>query len=124
MVCGSLQSIAQYQLPMGEYILASVIVYILFLITYPLLMKLVGCDFSKLATVDVVDAFNVKKDAKLDIAQKISLLGLLIFIGVVVVCSFAPIPLFKAAYHGPHLQLPIQESRTAVPSPDHSATPR
>ncbi len=98
MVCGSLQSIAQYQLPMGEYILASVIVYILFLITYPLLMKLVGCDFSKLANVDVVEAFNVKKDAKLDIAQKFSLFGLLIFIGVVIVCSFAPIPLFKAAY--------------------------
>lgn len=96
MVCGSLQSIAQFELAVAPYMVASIIVYILFLVTYPFLMKIAGCDFSKIANVDVVEAFNVQPDAKLDIAQKFSLFGMLLFIGVVALCSFAPIPFLKA----------------------------
>lgn len=96
MVCGSLQSIAQFQLASAPYMFASIIVYILFLVSYPFLMKALGCDFSKIANVDVVEAFNVKPDTKLDIAQKFSLFGMLLFIGVVTLCSFAPVPFLKA----------------------------
>lgn len=61
-------------------------------------MKAVGCDFGKLQNVDVVEAFNIKPDAKLDISQKFALFGVLIFIAVVCVCSFAPIPFLQAAF--------------------------
>ncbi len=98
MICGSLQSISLYTIPLAPYILANLIIYALFIITYPLLMKLVGCDFSKLQNVNVVEAFDVKPETKLNIAQKFALFGILIFIAVVIICSFAPIPFLQAAF--------------------------
>ncbi len=98
MICGSLQSIVQIAIPLGPYMALSILIYIIFLITYPLLMKVAGCDFSKLQNVDVLEAFNVDADTKLNAAQKISLASLLIFLAVVLICSFAKLPLIQAFY--------------------------
>lgn len=98
MICGSLQSISLYTLPVVPYLIANLILYVLFIITYPLLMKLAGCDFSKLQNVDVAEAFNVDRETKLNIGQKFALFGILIFIATVVICSFAPIPFLQAAF--------------------------
>ena len=98
MICGSLQSISLYTIPVAPYLLASIIVYALFIVTYPVFMKLVGCDFSKLQNVDVVEAFEVKPDTRLNAAQKFALYGILLFIAVGVICSFAPIAFLQAAF--------------------------
>lgn len=98
MVCGSLQVISQYTIPLGPYMLASIIIYVIFLVTWPLVMKAVGCDFSKLENVDVAEAFNFSADVKLNVGQKFALGGLLLFIVLVVLCSFFKIPGLSLAY--------------------------
>lgn len=98
MICGSLQSITQVAIPLAPYMALSILIYIIFIVTYPFLMKVAGCDFSKLQNVDVLEAFNVDADTKLNAAQKISLGSLLIFLAVVLVCSFVQMPLIQAFY--------------------------
>lgn len=98
MICGSFSSISTYEIPLGPYMIANIIIYIIFLATWPLLMKVAKCDFSKLENVDVAEAFNFEKDVKLNIGQKITLGGLILFILLVVLCSFFPIPGLSSIY--------------------------
>lgn len=58
--------------------------YILFIILYPLFMKLCGCDFSKLQDVDVAKTFDVDPNAKLELNQKIVLIAMGIFLAIVI----------------------------------------
>lgn len=89
MTVGSIMSITKSQISYGIYMVAMVIIYVIFILTYPKLMQLVKCDFSKLVGVDFFEAFNVKQK-KLNLEQKLVLGGLLVFIGIVVVMSFIP----------------------------------
>ena len=98
MICGSLMSISGYAIPLGTYMLLSILIYVIFLVTYPLLMKVMGCDFSKLQNVDVLEVFNVDADTKLNTAQKLSLGGLLLFLALVMIGSFVQIPIVQSIY--------------------------
>lgn len=52
------------------------------IVGYPFIMKLVGCDFSKIAGADVSEIFPVKEN--LSMAQKLALLSVAAFIILVV----------------------------------------
>ena len=97
-ICRSIASIIGYVVPIGWWFLLNFILFAAFLIFYPLMMKVFGCDFSKLQNVDVVEAFNFTKGMKMDGAQKLALGGMILFIVLVLVGSFAPIPALKAVY--------------------------
>lgn len=98
LICGSMQSITGYAIPVGAYILLSVIIYMIFLLTYPVLMKVLGCDFTKLENIDVLQAFNVNPEAKLNLTQKITMGGMLLFIALVLLGSFVQIPIIQTIY--------------------------
>ena len=98
MICGSLMSISGYAIPLGTYMLLSILIYVIFLVTYPLLMKVMGCDFSKLQNVNVLEVFNVDANTKLNTAQKLSLGGLLLFLALVMIGSFVQVPIVQSIY--------------------------
>lgn len=98
LICGSLSSITGYTIPLGSYIVISLIIYALFLLTYPLFMKIVGCDFSKLEDVNILETFHVDANTKLTLAQKITLGGMLLFIALVLIGSFIQIPIIQTIY--------------------------
>lgn len=88
MTIGTIQSITQTQLSYGLYMLLMLIIYVVFIITYPFLMKICGCDFQKMAEVDITTAFNVR-EGKMSLRQILSLGSLLIFLAIVIVFSVA-----------------------------------
>lgn len=98
MICGSFASITGYMIPIGPWFVMSFVLFAIYLITYPLIMKLAGCDFSKLQNVNVEEAFNYKPGQKMNGAQKMALGGMLVFIVLVLVGQFAPIPALQTAY--------------------------
>ena len=62
-----------------------IIIAIIYLITWPIFMKICGCDFSKLANVDIDSVFPRK--GGLDSAQKLSIISVLVFILVTVLTT-------------------------------------
>lgn len=71
MTVGTMMQLTQTMISYPQYIAIMAIFGILSFITYPFLMKICGCKFDKLATVDIQTAFpNVKADAKLTVAAK------------------------------------------------------
>lgn len=52
-------------------------------------MKLMGCDFDRLAKVDIVEAFGVDPNSKLSLGQKIVLAAMGIFLAIVIIFSVA-----------------------------------
>lgn len=88
MTAGTMMQISQTQIPYGSYMLLMVLLIILMMITYPILMKLCGCNFDKLADVNVEEAFpNVKSDAKLTQRQSLAIWSVVAFIIVMVFLS-------------------------------------
>lgn len=91
MTAGTMSALTQSMIPTGEYMLLYLLISVLLLITYPILMKVCGCDFSKLANVDIEAAFagaTQSKDGKMNRAQILSLVSVLVFIVIVVAVSF------------------------------------
>lgn len=88
MTTGTMMALTQVPISYAEYMGVMLIFGILAFVTYPFLMKLCGCDFSKIGNVDIATAFpNVKADAKLNTAQVLSLLSVVLFVVIVTAAS-------------------------------------
>ena len=88
MTAGTMMQLSRTQIPYGPYMLIMVLLILVMMITYPLLMKVCGCSFEKLADVDVNEAFpNVKGDAKLTQRQSWAIWSVIAFIVIMIVLS-------------------------------------
>lgn len=88
MTAGTMMQLSQTQIPYGAYMLIMVLLIVVMMITYPLLMKVCGCSFEKLADVNVEEAFpNVRGDAKLTQRQSWAIWSVVAFIVIMVVLS-------------------------------------
>lgn len=87
MTVGTIMQLTQSPISYGGYMIIMVIIDAVFIIGYPFLMKICGCDFSKLADVNISEAFGIDKDAKLNLVQKIVLVCFLIFLVIVILFS-------------------------------------
>ena len=87
MTVGTMMQLTQTGISYGAYMIVMVILDALFVVSYPFLMKICGCDFSKLANVDIAQAFGVNKDEKLNLVQKIVLTAFLAFLVIVILFS-------------------------------------
>lgn len=89
MTAGTMMQLTQTVISYGAYMIIMLLLYIVFVVSYPFFMKLCGCDFNRLANVNISEAFGVNKNQKLDLAQKIVLIAMGIFLTVVIVGSIA-----------------------------------
>lgn len=87
MITGTAMQATQTAISYNAWMLLDILVAAVFLVTYPLLMKLFKCDFSKLATVDIAKAFPVKNSG-LDLVQKLSIYSIVLFILLVAGLNF------------------------------------
>lgn len=87
MTVGTMMQLTKTGISYGAYMIVMVILDALFVVSYPFLMKICGCDFSKLANVDIAQAFGVNKDEKLNLVQKIVLTAFLAFLIIVILFS-------------------------------------
>ncbi len=88
MTTGTMMALTQVPISYPEYMAVMLVFGILAFVTYPFLMKLCGCDFKKIANVDIATAFpNVKADAKLTTAQILSLVSVILFVVTVTAAS-------------------------------------
>lgn len=87
MTVGTMMQLTKTGISYGAYMIVMVILDALFVVSYPFLMKICGCDFSKLANVDIAQAFGVNKDEKLNLVQKIVLTAFLTFLIIVILFS-------------------------------------
>lgn len=89
MTCGTMMQLTQTPISYGGWMVLMAILEIVFVVTYPLFMKLCKCDFSKIAEVDIAEAFGIDKGAKLNLGQKIVLTAMGIFMAAVIIFSIA-----------------------------------
>ena len=88
MTVGTMMQLTQTMISYPQYMAIMAIFGILSFITYPFLMKICGCKFDKLATVDIQTAFpNVKADAKLTVSQNLSIWSVVLFVVFVIAAS-------------------------------------
>ncbi len=87
MTVGTMMQLTQSPISYGGYMIIMVLIDAAFIIGYPFLMKICGCDFNKLATVNISEAFGIDKGQKLNLVQKIVLVCFLIFLVVVILFS-------------------------------------
>ena len=89
MTAGTADSLTGVMVSNNAYMLLTVLFTILLMVTYPIFMKLCGCDFSKLATVDINEAFGgaIKTDGKLTKAQAVAMGSVGVFIVVITAAS-------------------------------------
>ncbi len=86
MTCGSIMSMTKAPINYGTYMILMILIYALFVLSYPILMKLCGCDFTKISDLNVSEAFGVKEGG-MNKKQKLSLLSLLVFVVTVISMS-------------------------------------
>lgn len=84
MTVGTMMQLTQTSISYGAYMIIMLVLDLAFLFTYPLLMKVMGCDFDKMATVDITAAFGVDPNAKMNLTQKIVLTAMAIFLIIVI----------------------------------------
>lgn len=88
MTAGTMMSLTQVAIPYNGYMALMILVILLVMVTYPFFMKLCGCNFSKLATVDIETAFpNAKSDEKMTLRQSMALWSVVAFVAVLVIVS-------------------------------------
>ncbi len=88
MTAGTMMQLSKTAIPYGVYILLMVLLILLLMITYPILMKLCGCKFDKLANIDVEEAFpNVQSGDKATQHQSLAIWSTVIFIAVTIIMS-------------------------------------
>lgn len=85
MITGTMMQVTQTMLNYNAWMFLEIIIAIIYLITWPIFMKICGCDFSKLANVDIDSVFPRK--GGLDSAQKLSIISVLVFILVTVLTT-------------------------------------
>lgn len=76
MITGTMMQVTQTMLNYNAWMFLEIIIAIIYLITWPIFMKICGCDFSKLANVDIDSVFPRK--GGLDSAQKLSIISVLV----------------------------------------------
>lgn len=86
MISGTVMQVTQTAISYNAWMFCDLLIGIVFLVTWPILMKICGCDFSKLANVDIDEAFPVKEGG-LDFAQKCSVYSIVAFIIVTVLVN-------------------------------------
>jgi len=89
MTAGTAMSLTGVMINSNSFMFLTLALTALMMITYPLFMKLCGCDFSKLANVDIEEAFGsaMKGDGKLTKAQKAALGSVAVFIVLVIAAA-------------------------------------
>ena len=88
MTAGTMMQLSKSQIPYGPYMLLVVLIIVLMMITYPLLMKLCGCKFDKLASIDVAEAFpNVKSEDKATTHQSLAIWSIVVFVAATILVS-------------------------------------
>jgi len=89
MTAGTAQALTGIVVSNNSYMLLTLLLTIIIMITYPLFMKLCGCDFSKLANVDIEEAFGgaIKTDGKLTKKQAVALGSVGAFVVILTVAS-------------------------------------
>ncbi len=88
MTAGTMMQLTQTAISYNTYMALMVILIVVMMVTYPLLMKLCGCKFDKMADVDIVAAFpNVKGDDKITQRQSLAIWSVVVFIVVMVILS-------------------------------------
>ena len=89
MTAGTATALTGVVVSNNSYMFLTVVFTLLMMVTYPIFMKLCGCDFSKLANVDVEEAFGsaLKGDGKLTQRQVIALGSVGVFVVVITVAS-------------------------------------
>jgi len=89
MTVGTMMQLTQTTVSYGAYMVIMVILDVVFIVSYPFFMKLCGCDFNKLANVNIAEAFGVDKNQKMNLTQKIVLIAMGIFLAIVIIGSIA-----------------------------------
>lgn len=87
MTVGTMMQLTQSPISYGGYMIIMVIIDAVFIIGYPFLMKVCGCDFSKIANVNISEAFGIDKGQKLNLSQKVVIICFLIFLVIVILFS-------------------------------------
>lgn len=88
MTAGTMMQLTQTAISYNTYMLLMVILIVVMMATYPLLMKICGCKFDKMANVDIAAAFpNVKSEDKITQRQSLAIWSVVAFIGVMVILS-------------------------------------
>ncbi len=88
MTAGTMMQLTQTAISYNTYMALMVILIAVMMGTYPLLMKLCGCKFDKMADVDIAAAFpNVKGDDKITQRQSLAIWSVVVFIVVMVILS-------------------------------------
>lgn len=91
MTCGTMTALTQVPIVTGTYMGLVILLIVLMMVTYPFFMKLCGCNFTKLAEVDVEATFGAamkSEGGKLTKAQSLSLISVCLFVVLVVAASF------------------------------------
>ena len=91
MMSGTITAATGAALDDAGYMTMNIVLAIVLIVTYPILMKVLGCDFSKLANIDIEEQFASAIKAgngKLTKAQSLALGSIVVFIVVVVLASF------------------------------------
>lgn len=78
--------LTQVPISYNTYMALMIIITALVMVTLPILMRICGCDFSKLANVDV-DAVFPAKEGQMNARQKLATISVVLFVAVVVFAS-------------------------------------
>lgn len=91
MTCGTMMALTQVVISNNAFMAMMLIMIAIGMVTYPFFMKLMGCDFSKIAEVDVEATFGgavQSEGGKLNQAQLLSLVSVVAFVVILVAASF------------------------------------
>ena len=88
MTAGTMMQLTQSAVSYNAYMALMLILIVVMMITYPILMKLCGCKFEKMANVDIAAAFpNVKSDEKITQQQSLAIWSVVAFVVIMVIVS-------------------------------------
>ena len=88
MTAGTMMQLTQSTVSYNAYMALMLILIVVMMITYPILMKLCGCKFEKMANVDIAAAFpNVKSDEKITQQQSLAIWSVVAFVVIMVIVS-------------------------------------
>ena len=90
MTAGTAQALTQVAFNQNAFTFLTMALTAVMMLTYPIFMKLCGCDFSKLANVDVAEAFGKSGDEKITKAQGLALGSVVVFVVVVILAGLIP----------------------------------
>lgn len=89
MTAGTTMALTGVVIDPSSFMLLTMVLTLLLMVTYPIFMKLCGCDFSKLANVDVEEAFGdaLQGGGKLNKVQSLALGSVAVFVILITLAS-------------------------------------